>query len=106
MKADLIPGPAGFFICLEWLWIILWMKVNMMKAVQVVLDEALLQATDTALLRTKQNRSEFVRDALREHLRRLGVLEQEASDRKGYERTPQDLSESRPWENEAVWPAE
>jgi metal-responsive CopG/Arc/MetJ family transcriptional regulator len=77
-----------------------------MKAVQVVLDEALLRATDSALLRTNQNRSEFVRDALREHLRRLGVSEQQAADRKGYERTPQKLLESCLWENEAVWPAE
>ena len=77
-----------------------------MKAVQIVLDETLLQATDHALLRTKQNRSEFVRDALREHLHRLETLEREASDRKGYARFPQNVAGSRRWENEAVWPAE
>jgi metal-responsive CopG/Arc/MetJ family transcriptional regulator len=76
-----------------------------MKAVQVVLDEALLQATDKALLRTKQNRSEFVRDALREHLRRLQVLAKEATDRDGYTRIPQNVSDSEIWQNEAIWPA-
>jgi metal-responsive CopG/Arc/MetJ family transcriptional regulator len=76
-----------------------------MKTVQVVLDEDLLQATDEALLRTKQNRSEFVRDALREHLRRLQILRREARDRDGYTRTPPNGSDSDIWEKEAVWPA-
>jgi metal-responsive CopG/Arc/MetJ family transcriptional regulator len=52
------------------------------------MDDALLQATDEALLRTKQNRSEFVRDALREGLDRLETLGEEAADRAGYERVP------------------
>ncbi len=78
----------------------------MMKAVQVVLDEALLQATDEALLRTKQNRSEFVRDALRERLDRLEMLGKEVADRAGYERIPHSAKESDVWEKEASWPAE
>jgi metal-responsive CopG/Arc/MetJ family transcriptional regulator len=76
-----------------------------MKAVQIVLDEALLEATDGALRHTKQNRSEFVRDALREHLRRLQVLKKEAMDRDGYTRMPQNALEADKWESEAVWPA-
>jgi metal-responsive CopG/Arc/MetJ family transcriptional regulator len=78
----------------------------MMKAVQVVLDDALLQATDEALLRTKQNRSEFVRDALRERLKRLEMLGKEAEDRAGYERMPHGLEQSDVWEKEASWPSE
>ena len=77
-----------------------------MKAVQVVLDEALLQATDEALLRTKQNRSEFVRDALRDRLNRLEILAKETADRTGYERVPQDVEQSESWEKEASWPSE
>jgi metal-responsive CopG/Arc/MetJ family transcriptional regulator len=77
-----------------------------MKAVQIVLDEALLQATDEALLRTKQNRSEFVRDALREHLDRLELLGKEAADRAGYERVPDSVERRDVWEKEASWPAE
>jgi metal-responsive CopG/Arc/MetJ family transcriptional regulator len=84
----------------------MWNKVNTMKAVQVVLDDALLQATDEALLRTKQNRSEFVRDALRERLDRLEMLEKEAADRAGYERMPHRVDQSDVWEKEASWPAE
>jgi hypothetical protein len=44
-----------------------------METVQIVLDKELLQAADRAALRTKRNRSALVRDALREHLRRLEV---------------------------------
>ena len=42
-----------------------------MQTVQIVLEKKLLQATDQAARRLKRNRSAFVREALREHLRRL-----------------------------------
>ena len=75
-----------------------------MQTVQIVLDKNLLRSTDQAALRTKQNRSALVRDALREHLRRLEVLACEERDRKGYARQPQN--ELHLWEAEAEWPAE
>jgi metal-responsive CopG/Arc/MetJ family transcriptional regulator len=77
-----------------------------MKAIQIVIDEALLQATDEALLRTRQNRSEFVRDALRERLDRLEILGKEAADRAGYERLPHSVEQFDIWEKEAAWPEE
>ena len=75
-----------------------------METVQIVLDKNLLQAADQAARRTKQNRSALVREALREHLRRLDVRAWEERDREGYARQPQ--SELHLWEAEAVWPAE
>jgi metal-responsive CopG/Arc/MetJ family transcriptional regulator len=39
-----------------------------METIQIVLDKNLLQATDQAARRTKQNRSALVREALRKHL--------------------------------------
>jgi metal-responsive CopG/Arc/MetJ family transcriptional regulator len=77
-----------------------------METVQIVLDKELLLATDRAARRAKQNRSALVRDALRQHLRRLEILELEQRDREGYLRVPQDLAEARMWEAEAVWPEE
>ena len=71
-----------------------------MERIQIVLDKALLQATDRAARRTRQNRSAFVRDALRGHIRMLATLEMEERDREGYARQPQDLDESRYWETE------
>jgi metal-responsive CopG/Arc/MetJ family transcriptional regulator len=77
-----------------------------METVQIVLDAKLLRAADQAARRTKQNRSAFVREALREHLRRLEVRALEERDRAGYLRRPQQSDESRVWEAEATWPAE
>ena len=77
-----------------------------METVQVVLDKSLLQATDRAARRMKLNRSALVREALREHLKRLEVRSSEQRDRAGYARHPQSREESDLWEAEAAWPAE
>jgi metal-responsive CopG/Arc/MetJ family transcriptional regulator len=77
-----------------------------METIQVVLDKKLLQATDQAARRTKRNRSALVREALREHLRRLEVRAKEGRDREGYLRQPHTPDESALWEAEAAWPAE
>lgn len=75
-----------------------------MKTVRIALDKELLQATDKAARRAKQNRSAFVREALRDHLRRLEVRAREQRDREGYARQPQTVDESRVWEISAAWP--
>ena len=77
-----------------------------MQIVQIVLDEKLLHAADQAAKRTGRNRSALVRDALREHLRRLELRASEARDRQGYSRQPQADAEARGWESEAAWPEE
>lgn len=77
-----------------------------METIQIVLDKRLLSATDQAARRTKRNRSALVRDALREHLRRLAVQVNEERDRQGYSRHPHASVELASWEAEAVWPAE
>jgi metal-responsive CopG/Arc/MetJ family transcriptional regulator len=77
-----------------------------METIQVVLDRKLLQATDRAARRTKQNRSALIREALREHLRALEIRELEQRDREGYAKQPESMSEAALWAAEAVWPAE
>ena len=77
-----------------------------MEVIQIVLDERLLQAADEAARRTKRNRSALIRDALREHLRRLEIHAREERDRQGYSRRPQRSGQSRLWEAEAAWPVE
>jgi metal-responsive CopG/Arc/MetJ family transcriptional regulator len=77
-----------------------------MEIVQIVLDKKLLQAADRAAKRTRRNRSALVRDALREHLRRLEVRASEERDREGYSRQSQADEEARGWESEAAWPQE
>ena len=77
-----------------------------METVRIVLDRSLLQATDRAARRLKLNRSALVREALREHLKRIEVRNNEERDREGYARQPQGRDESPRWEAEAAWPAE
>ena len=77
-----------------------------METIQIVLDKGLLQATDRAARRMKRNRSALVREALREHLKRLEVRSSEERDREGYARQPQARDESALWEAEAAWPVE
>jgi metal-responsive CopG/Arc/MetJ family transcriptional regulator len=77
-----------------------------METVQIVLDKTLLQAADRAARRTRQNRSALVREALREHLKRLEMRASEAQDREGYARRPAKRDEFALWEGEAAWPAE
>jgi metal-responsive CopG/Arc/MetJ family transcriptional regulator len=76
-----------------------------METVRIVLDKTLLQAADRAARRTKQNRSALVREALREHLKRLEVLAGQAKDREGYAKRRLKPDESALWEGEAAWPA-
>ena len=88
------------------MWSILWNRLDIhMEVIQIVLDKRLLQAADQAARRTKRNRSALIRDALREHLRRLEVQVREERDRVGYSRQPQAPDESLVWEAEAAWPA-
>lgn len=74
--------------------------------VQIVLDKKLLKAADQAARRTRSNRSALVRDALRDYLRRLEILDKEERDRRGYEKFPQTREEVAGWEREAAWPPE
>jgi metal-responsive CopG/Arc/MetJ family transcriptional regulator len=77
-----------------------------MEVVQIVLEKDLLQAADRAARHTRTNRSALVRDALREHLRRLEIRRKEELDRRGYLKTAQSRDESLAWEAEAAWPPE
>ena len=75
-----------------------------MQIIQVVLEEKLLKAADTAAKREKVNRSALIRRALEEHLKRLHIRDLEERDRRGYRAKPQRQEEYRPWEDVAAWP--
>lgn len=77
-----------------------------MEIVQIVLDKELLDAADEAARRTKKNRSALLRDALREHLRRLQMQAKEERDHAGYVQGSRSSGENEDWESEAEWPAE
>jgi metal-responsive CopG/Arc/MetJ family transcriptional regulator len=75
-----------------------------METIQVVLGGDLLRAADRAARRLKMNRSALFRDALREHLKRLNLLEKEKRDREGYTRYPDSLDQPAVWDRVADWP--
>jgi metal-responsive CopG/Arc/MetJ family transcriptional regulator len=75
-----------------------------MEIIQVVMESALLRATDRAARKRRLNRSALVREALREHLKRLA--EREQRDRHGYQRHPSDPDEFGGWDKVAAWPDE
>ena len=75
-----------------------------MTTIQVVLEEALLQAADRAVRRLKVNRSALIRDALREHLRRLSIHVRERRDREGYARHRIAKDEFGVWDRVTAWP--
>jgi len=77
-----------------------------METIQVVLDKKLLVAADRAARKMKENRSALVREALREHLRRLEIRAKEDQEREAYMKHPQDRNEARMWESVAAWPDE
>jgi metal-responsive CopG/Arc/MetJ family transcriptional regulator len=75
-----------------------------METIQVVLDAKLLKAADVAAKRQKLNRSALIREALRQHLKRLRELELEEQDRREYLAQPQREEEVRSLEDAAAWP--
>lgn len=81
-------------------------NINSMGTVQIVLGKELLKAADRAARRRRVNRSALVREALREHLKRLATLERERQDRAGYVALPIEPGEFDVWDKAAAWPDE
>jgi metal-responsive CopG/Arc/MetJ family transcriptional regulator len=75
-----------------------------MESIQIVLDTELRIAADDAARSRHLNRSQLMREALREYLQRLEGRAREERDRAGYAKNPTVRDESQDWESEAVWP--
>ncbi len=84
----------------------MWIMIHTMQTIQVVLGEDLLRAADRAARKSKLNRSALIRQALREHLRRIQEHEKERRDREGYSRHPESPGEFAVWDRVAAWPDE
>ena len=75
-----------------------------MQTIQILIDTKLLKAADLTAKRHKVNRSALIRQALREHLRRLRIADLEERERRAYQEQPQHVEEYVPWEEIAAWP--
>jgi metal-responsive CopG/Arc/MetJ family transcriptional regulator len=76
-----------------------------METIRVVLDAKLLRAADRIARKFNQNRSALIRDALREHIRRLEINALVSQDRQGYLQNPDTGGDSLRWAAVASWPA-
>lgn len=74
-----------------------------MDTIQVVMERSLVKAADAAARRAKVNRSALIREALREHLRRLRTRALEDEERLAYARMPQGEEEAA-WDAVGAWP--
>lgn len=75
-----------------------------METIQIVLDSDLRIAADEAARSRQVNRSQLMREALREYLQRLEIKAREERDRDGYRKNPPMNEEAQDWESEAAWP--
>lgn len=66
---------------------------SLMNPVQIVIDKPLLQKVDRVARKNAQSRSEFVREALRQALKRLEYLEAVEQERRAYQRVPTTRAE-------------
>jgi metal-responsive CopG/Arc/MetJ family transcriptional regulator len=76
---------------------------DLVKTVQMTLDEELVHSVDVVVKKMRTTRSAFARDALRAALHRFKVAELERRHRKGYEIHPVNQSEFGVWEEEQAW---
>jgi metal-responsive CopG/Arc/MetJ family transcriptional regulator len=75
-----------------------------MKAIQILMDEALLRALDEEARRRRTDRSKLIRMASARLLTDLRRRDLEARHRRGYVGKPQDGDELRGWEEIQEWP--
>jgi metal-responsive CopG/Arc/MetJ family transcriptional regulator len=74
-----------------------------MKAIQITIEEELLQKVDQATQLQRIARSQFIRRALEDALRKLAIEELEQSQLEGYKRFPVNNGEFDIWEAEQSW---
>ena len=74
-----------------------------MQTIQIVLEEDLLRAADREVKRLRTNRSKLFRTALRQHLKRSRIKEDEDRERAAYAAIPEG-NEMAAFEKVTAWP--
>lgn len=77
-----------------------------MKAIQILMDERLLNAVDREAKRAGSDRSKLIREALTRFLQETRRKTMEDQDRQAYMKRPQTKDEIEPWEAVQAWPEE
>jgi metal-responsive CopG/Arc/MetJ family transcriptional regulator len=74
-----------------------------MKTIQITIDDDLLLKVDQVTHLQKITRSQFIRQALEEALRRMMIAELEQKQAEGYRQQPVLPGEFDIWESEQAW---
>lgn len=74
-----------------------------MKTIQMTIDEALLEAVDTAVQQLEISRSAFLRQALQQALKQMQIAALERQHIAGYKQRPVELGEFDVWQSEQYW---
>lgn len=78
--------------------------INIMKTIQMTIDEPLLNAIDAASQAQHTTRSAFIRKAVTLSLQRMRIEQKEAQHAAGYARHPVEAGEFDIWAQEQEWP--
>ena len=76
---------------------------NMMRTIQMTLDDDLVRKVDDIVNELKTTRSAFTRDALREAVKQYSIRRLELKHRQGYTAHPVTKEEFSVWEKEQNW---
>lgn len=90
------------------MWTIIAINIHigvqeLMRTVQMTLDDELIEAVDKIAKELKTTRSAFTRSALREAIKNLHLRQMEAKHRKGYQLHPVTQEEFSIWDHEQHW---
>ncbi len=76
---------------------------DIMRTVQMTLDDELVSEVDNIVKKLKTTRSAFARKALKDAIRQANITMLEKKHKKGYERCPACKTEFSDWESEQEW---
>ena len=76
---------------------------ELVKTIQMTIDEPLLVKVDYTIKELNMTRSAFIREALELALRYYQILEMERQHAKGYAQQPVEPNEFDIWQNEQAW---
>jgi Arc/MetJ-type ribon-helix-helix transcriptional regulator len=102
--AELVPQS----LTNDQMWATMWIGIaisigsEVMKTIQMTIDEPLLTKVDQVIEKMDTTRSAFIRDALRLALRQHKIAEMEQQHAEGYARHPIAEGEFDVWQDEPV----
>jgi len=76
---------------------------DIMRTIQMTLDDDLVAAVDMVVKKLKTSRSAFTRKALKDAVKQVNINALEKKHKKGYERYPVGKTEFSVWESEQEW---